>query len=178
MEIKYRPDDFEIKIMLLYIVNNLKTNATYTLLDYIVKDTTELNYFELQKYLNNLVESNDLKELKTNDGIIYSLTNSGSETVGFFADKLPFTIREALTQKVRLVNKKQNAGNEISADFYPVSSNEFALKFTVKESSVPLLKLDFYVGSKERAKKAAAYFNENAAQMYSEIANFLNEKIK
>ncbi len=175
MEFKYRPDEIEIKLMLLYIIKSLKTEATYTLLDYIVKDTAELNYFELKKYIDALIVTKDIKELRTNEGtLIYSITNTGEETVGFFAEKLPFTIREALNQKVSEINKKQNNSNEIKVDFYPVNTNEFAVKFHVIENGVPMLKLDFYAGSIERAKEMVKYINSNSVEVYSSIYECIN----
>ncbi len=176
MEFKYRPDEIEIKLMLLYIIKNLKTEATYTLLDYIVKDIAELNYFELQRYIDALVGTKDIKELRTNEGtLIYSITNTGEETVEFFAEKLPFTIREELTGKVNEINKKQNTSSEIKVDYYPLNTNEYAVKFYVKENGTSMLKLDFYAGSRDRAKEMANYINNNPQDAYSALFECINK---
>ncbi len=176
MDFKYRPDEMEIKLMLLYIIKNLRCEATYTLLDYIVKDTAELNYFELKSYIDALTSTSDIKELKTGDGnLIYSITNTGEETVEFFSDKLPFTIREALNLKINEINKKQNTANEIKVDYYPVCCDEYAVKFEVTENNIPMLKLEFYAGSHKRAKELAMYINENPDTAYAELFECINK---
>lgn len=179
MDFKYRPDEMEIKLMLLYIIKNLRCEATYTLLDYIVKDIAELNYFELNNYIKALVSTSDIKEIKTgDDSLIYSITNTGEETIDFFADKLPFTIRETLNERIKHINKVHNTANEIKVDYYPVCCNEYAVSFDVVENNIPMLKLEFYAGSLERAKELAIYINENPDTAYEKLFKCINNLIK
>lgn len=176
MDFKYRPDEMEIKLMLLYIIKNLKVEVTYTLLDYTIKDLAELNYFELKHYIDALTSTSAVKELETGDGnLIYTITNTGEETVDFFSDKLPFTIRETLNERIRHINKVHNTANEIKVDYYPVCCDEYAVKFEITENNIPMLKLEFYAGSRERAKELAMYINENPDTAYAELFECINK---
>lgn len=178
MEFMYKPDQSEIKLMLLYAINSLNTEATYTLLDFVVKDSAHINYFELQKYVEMLVDTGDLKEIKTSENaIIYSLTNTGEETLKFFSDKIPFSIREALDKKIFEINKNQKSANEIRADFFAISKDEYAVKFLVKEKGVTLLNMEVYAGSRERAKKLASTINENPDSFFTGLNKYINKDI-
>ena len=60
---------------------------------------------KLQEYIGTLMEVGDLAEFDIDNDKVYSLTASGEETLGFFADKIPYSIREKLTNCVNIINK-------------------------------------------------------------------------
>ena len=57
MKTMYKPNEYEMKLIILYVIKNLKTSATYTILDYVVSSCVDLNYFDLEQYIGNLIET-------------------------------------------------------------------------------------------------------------------------
>ena len=149
----YKPDEYEMKLIILYVIQNLKISATYTILDYIISSTVDLNYFDLQNHIDNLIETDNIAELEIDDEKVYSITVPGEETIGFFRDRIPFSIREKLDAHIKeYINEKENSASEITSDYYPVNEDEYAVNLTIKENGVTMLNLEIYIGDKETAK--------------------------
>lgn len=178
MKTMYKPSEYEMKLIVLFVIQNLKTSATYTLLDYVISSVVDMNYFDLELYIRNLIEVGDLSEMEIESQRVYSLNPSGEETIGFFESKIPFSIRERLLQYVKDVNEKANVSNEISTDYYPINENEYGVVLNITENNVTMLKLDVYVGDKENAKKVAEYFKANVNDVYKNIMQQVTEGAK
>lgn len=174
MKIIYKPSEYEMNLIILYVVSNLKTSATYTILDYIISQTVDINYFALQNYLEALIESENLSELTVDGEKIYSLTTPGEETIGFFTDRIPLSVRDKLDEHIRITNERENASSEISSDFFPISENEYSVKLNIKENNVTMLNLEMYVGDRERAKRIKEHFATSTAKVYSDIIALIN----
>lgn len=178
MKSMYKPNEYEMNLIILYTVLHLKTGATYTILDYIVSRTVDINYFALQSYLEALIDSENLAELTVDDKKIYSLTTAGEETIGFFADRIPPSIRDRLDEYVREINKKENVSSDISCDYYPISEREYSVKLNIKENDVTMLNIELYVGDRERAKRISEHLKEHTTQVYSQIISLINQGIE
>ncbi len=178
MRTTYKPSEYEMKLIVLFVIRNLKTSATYTLLDYVISSVVDMNYFDLELYIRNLIEVGDLAEIKIENERVYSLNASGEETIGFFEGKIPYSIRERLDEYVKIVNKKANVANKISADYYPINEKEYGAILSIMENNATMLKLDVYVGDKETAKKTAEYFNNNVNEVYAKIMQMVTDGVK
>ncbi len=174
-EYTYKPTDYEIKLIILYAVKSLKVGASYTMLDYVISSSANVNYFELEQYIDSLLLSGNLSEIEADGDKIFSITDVGEETLGFFSNKIPGSIMARLDEKISSVNGKEAIGNSVSADFFPVSENEYAVKFSVEEGGTPLLEFEMYAGSKERAKNICRYLKANAADFYAKINKIIDE---
>ena len=77
MEYLYKPTDYEIKLIILYAVKSLKIGASYTILDYVISSSANVNYFELEQYIKSLLSSGNIVEVATETENIFSITESG-----------------------------------------------------------------------------------------------------
>ena len=177
MRTMYKPSEYEMKLIVLYVIKYLRTSATYTILDYVISSVVDMDYFVLQEYIGTLMEVGDLAEFEIENDKVYSLTSSGEETIGFFTDKIPYSIREKLTERINVTNKEQNSANEITCDYYPINNTEYCVKFHMKENNVTMLALDVYIGDKETAKKASEYLLASTGDAYSKIMEIINSGI-
>ena len=171
----YKPTEYEMKLIVLYVISKLKTSATYTILDYAISSVVDMNYFALQEYILNLIEVGDIAEVEIEKDRVYTLSTSGEETIGFFESKIPYSIREKLDVMIKRVNDNANPSNKIDVDYYPLNEKEYGVKFTMKENDVTMLSLDVYIGDRENAKKVCNYFKENTNEVYSEIFKIVSK---
>ena len=178
MKIMYKPNEYEMKLIILYVIKNLRTSATYTVLDFVVSSSVDLNYFDLQHYIVNLIETENISELIIDNDKVYTLTPSGEETIGFFEKEIPFSVREKLTNNIIIINKRENAASEITADYLPINEREYMVKFNIKETNITLMSVEAYIGDKQRAKDICEYFKENTEKVYTDILNILNNTKK
>ena len=175
MEYVYKPTDYEIKLIILYAVKSLKIGASYTILDYVISSSANVNYFELEQYIKSLLSSGNIVEVATETENIFSITESGEETLGFFANKIPGSIMERLDAKITEINREEAIGNRIFADYYPINENEYIVKFSLEEGKTLLMSMEIYAGSMDRAKKMCAYLKSNTGDFYKKVANIMNE---
>ena len=175
MEYAYKPTDYEIKLIILYAVKSLKVGASYTILDYVISSSANVNYFELEQYIKNLIETSNLSERLTDGENIFTITDSGEETLGFFLNKIPGSIMERLDDKISDINRQESSGNKIYADYYPVNESEYTVKFSLEEHGTVLMSMELYAGSKERAKDICVYLKSNTEDFYKRVAAIINE---
>lgn len=175
MEFAYKPTDYEIKLIILYAVKALKLDANYTILDYVISSAANVNYFELEQYIKNLLDSGNLKERIDGNENIFSITDSGEETLSFFSNKIPGSIMERLDNMISGVNREEARGNKVYADYYPINENEYAVKISIEEGKTVLMNMEFYAGSKERAKDICIYLKSNTEDFYKKVAAIINE---
>ena len=124
MEYAYKPTDYEIKLIILYTVKSLKIGASYTILDYVISSSANVNYFELEQYIRGLIQSGNLSELTVEPETLFAITESGEETLSFFEHKIPGSIKVRLDNKIESINRKEMSGNKFYADFVPVTESE------------------------------------------------------
>lgn len=176
MEFRYKPTDYEKKLMVLYAIEHLKVNATYPILDYVLNKSAAVNYFELEQHVGALIETNNIEELEFDGKHVFSITPTGEETVGFFEKSIPFSVREKLQAAVEEVNGKESGANAATADFIPINEKEYQVTCHIRENNTDLLKLELYVGSRERAERAAAYLRKDMAGFYQGLMHLLEQQ--
>ena len=175
MEFTYKPTDYEIKLIILYAVKTLKIDANYTILDYVISSSANVNYFELEQYIKNLIDIGNLTERTSGADTVFSITESGEETLGFFSNKIPGSIMERLNDIIFKVNREALSGNKISVDYYPLNENEYTVKISIEEDKKVLMNMEFYAGPKERAREISRYLKANTEDFYKKVASLINE---
>jgi len=175
LEFTYKPTDYEIKLIILYAVKTLKIDANYTILDYVISSSANVNYFELEQYIKNLIDIGNLTERTSGADTVFSITESGEETLGFFSNKIPGSIMERLNDIIFKVNREALSGNKISVDYYPLNENEYTVKISIEEDKKVLMNMEFYAGPKERAREISRYLKANTEDFYKKVASLINE---
>lgn len=176
MRVMYKPSEYEIKLIILFVIKNLRTSATYTILDYVISSSIDMNYFDLQQYIDNLIETDNISELTIDGERVFSLSRDGEETIGFFADRIPFSIRERLIEHVNIINKKKNVSSEITYDYYPITQTEYGVKMNIKENGVTMMNLEIYAGDKQNAKDICKRFADNTTDIYAGILALITDE--
>lgn len=178
MEYAYKPTDYEIKLIILYTVKSLKIGASYTILDYVISSSANVNYFELEQYIRGLIDIGNLSELDVENEMVFSITDSGEETLTFFENKIPGSIKVRLDEKIDDINKKEMSGNKFYADYVPISENEYVVKCSMQENGITIFKLEFYAGSKQNAMDICKHLKQNTGDFYRKFVGIINESGK
>ena len=174
MEYIYKPTEYEIKLIVLYTIKSLKVSANYTLLDYVISSAANVNYFDLEQYIASLIDKNNLMEYEADGNVYFSITDSGEETLEFFSHKIPASIRGRLDEKIRNINLKENLGNKVVADYFPINEKEYTVKLTMEESGLTLMEIELYAGNKERAIAMCSYLKKNTSQFYADVSRLID----
>lgn len=83
----------ENKLILLYLIREKENITSAELSDYILF-RGYMDYFTMENYITELIESKLVLRLKMNDKIYYTLYPQGEEVVELFRARIPHSIRE------------------------------------------------------------------------------------
>ena len=178
MNYKYKPDDYETKLIILYSVQNLKKSPSYTLLSQVVTGAADINYFEIQGYIDELIGLKSIEEYIVDGETVFSLTESGEEMCEYFAMRIPASIRQKIEDSADKINNDTSDRNKIFADYIPISETEYKVHCGILENNLSLLDFEMYAGPKERAKKICEYFKENTGDFYMNIIENIEKNIR
>ncbi|MBQ4526869.1 MAG: DUF4364 family protein [Clostridia bacterium] len=175
LEYKYKPDDYEAKLVLIYSLSNLKKNPSYAILSQVVSSGVDIQYFEMQEYLHALIDMKSVEEIQEGDEFVYSLTPLGEESCEFFSNRIPASVREKIENAAASVNNDRTDQNRVYADYIPINENEYKIECGIMENNLKLLDFEMYAGSKEKAKKMCACFKEHTDEFYVHVIKFFDD---
>lgn len=178
MEYVYKPDEYEIKLIILYSIKKLKQSPSYTVLGRVVTGSANINYFEIQHYISELLNLKTIEEYKVDNETVYSLTHSGEEMCEFFATRIPGSIRQKIEDAAYEINNDKSRENRIYANYIPINEIEYKVNCGIMENNLKLLDFEMYAGSKDRAKKICEYFKEHTSEFYTELIGIVEKNIK
>ncbi len=177
MEFTYIPNEYEIKLMILYTVKYLKIACNYTTIDYVISSCANVNYFELEGYITDLMNKGNLSDYDADNEKYYCVTEQGEETLGFFEGKIPGSIRLMLKDKISQMNRESSLGNKLSVDYFPINENEYTVQFLIEENNVVVMNLEFYAGPKERAIDICRYLKKNSSDFYKIMMQSIDSEV-
>ena len=178
MNYRYKPDDYETKLIILYSIQNLKSSPSYHLLSQVVTGAADINYFEIQVYIDELVELKSIEEYIVDGESVYALTASGEEMCEYFSNSIPASIRQKIEDSAFNINSDTSDRNKVYADYIPINEYEYKVNCGILEDNVRLLDFEMYAGPKERAKEICTYFKEHTKDFYLAIIDHLEKNIR
>ncbi len=160
------------KLLILYIVKKLKHPCTNTYITDIVLNNNFLNYFLLQQYLNDLVESNYLLLINSKDKTLYKLAPRGKKILEMFQNRISqFKIDCFNNYMNSLEQKKQEITAQTS--YSKIKPNNFLLEISFNKNDSELLNLKLSLNSKEELDSIIKNCKNNAGITYNLILSHL-----
>jgi len=166
-------DPSEVKLIIMYIIRNFSEAIDNGQITDIFMDYEFVDYFTMQKYLDELVEMR-LVEVDRHSGLrLYFLTAHGQEAYDAYMKKIPVSVREKLLLSIRAYKKKERSEADISATYRPLNELSYAADLSIRESGFPLLDIHMSVGGKETAREVCRRFRENPQKTYAALLEIL-----
>lgn len=170
------------KVLILYVLNNVKNNITESDLFKLISPVNNINYFYFKQILADLVDSKLVqtytKEDDTNDKpILYELSNDGKNSLNLTIDVLPGLVK--LKIDTILKNEVRNLINEdsIITEYIPENEHSYTVKCKIVENNKTIFEVRTFAGSNENAKLIADNWKENASNIYPKILDLLTGKV-
>lgn len=170
------------KVLILYVLNNVKNNITESDLFKLISPVNNINYFYFKQILADLVDSKLVqtytKEDDTDDKpILYELSNDGKNSLNLTIDVLPGLVK--LKIDTILKNEVGNLINEdsIITEYIPENEHSYTVKCKIVENNKNIFEVRTFAGSNENAKLIADNWKENASNIYPKILDLLTGKV-
>lgn len=163
----------EVKLIILYIIQNYGEAIDNGQITDIFMDYEFVDYFTMQAYLDELVETR-LVDIDVQDGLrLYFLTGHGQEAYDAYIKKIPVSVREKILNTIRAYKKRERNAADISASYRPINELSYAAELSIRESGFPLLDIRMSVGAKETAQEVCRRFRENPEKTYQALLEIL-----
>ncbi len=165
----------ENKLILLYMLEKIDLTLSSLQIYKIVLKNSFMNYFVLQHTLDELAEHHFLNSEIVGGKRAYSISPSGSKTLGYFLEKIPAGIKKRIDDSVNSIKRQVRNETKITADYIPESENEFTVTLAIHEDSFPLIDIKFTAGTKKDARDICSNWLHNPQEIYSEIVGTLTK---
>ena len=165
----------EIKTIILYIIDNYGEHVSNGPITDIFMEFAFVDYFTMQIYLSELVESGLLEKYDDGGQLLYIPTDIGKEAIEGFTGNIPHSVRVKILETIRDYRSKKEKGKLISAIYRKESAIDHIAELKITEGGSPLLALEINLASKETAREACMKFKENPQRVYDTIIELLTK---
>lgn len=163
----------ENKLLLLYIFDNVQLPLSNTLITEIVLENNLLNYFQLQQYLSELVDSGFLRLEKENKKQLYNLNPTGKNVLRYFENRISNSKKEILKSYLKSRSEILKKEVEITADYFPGDDNDYTITCKITENSSTIIELKLKADSNDKAKAICSKWKADPYKIYNSIMDSL-----
>lgn len=163
------------KLILLYIIKRSPHAFSKHELNEFILDKEYMNYFFLQQYLTELIESN-LIELKTIDEKpTYTISEQGNLTLNYFDERVPKRMKEDLEKEFKTHKSLKQREKQVTAEYFPKEDGQYIVNLKLVENENVLFSLYIDVSSVEQAKLVCNSWKKDTNSIYANIMNMFIE---
>lgn len=157
------------KLIILYMLDKTDAPLSNTLLSNFILDNNYSDYFSLQEYVHQLIESDMVKEEEIAHNTHYHITPFGSETLAFFINRIPDSTLIEMDGYLEAHSVEIKSRVEIVANYIPGMKGEFLVECYVKDDDILLMELKMTVFDKESAKQICDKWKADHVYLYKEF---------
>lgn len=165
----------ENKLLLLYVLNEIKLTISNNQLTQIILENNFINYFTLQQYISELVTSNFLEYAENNGKHKLLITNEGVRVLNLFHNRISQSKKEIIDN---YLNKQiDNIKKEITvtSDYTIEKENNFIVNLKAIENDNILIDIKLNVVSNKQARDLCSKWKNDSSALYSKIITLLTE---
>lgn len=163
----------ENKVLILYILSNVKDALTNNNLYKIVLAVVDMNYFYFQQFLLDLIDNGYVMHYENEDQTLYKITDKGRETLELTEDILPGIIKLQVDTNLKGAIEKVSDENSIIAEYTPKSENYYNITCKIVENNETIFEIKTFAGSREQAKQIVDNWKTYAIQIYPKLIETL-----
>ena len=163
----------ESKVLILYILKNVKKAITNNALYKIVLSVMDMNYFYFQQFLLDLIKSDFIFSYTQEDQQMYLITENGLRTLELTEDILPGIIKLQTDTNLKYTLDNVDEENSIVAEYTPINENYYNVTCKIMENNECLFEVKTFAGSRDQAKQIVANWKRHASTMYPNLLEIL-----
>lgn len=167
-----KPED--IKTIILFIIDNYGAPIDNGIVTDIFMSHEFVDFFTMQQYLDQLIESGLIAEYSDNHSHKYTITDIGREAISGFCPSIPVTVRKKILESIKKYKLSIENGKLVTAIYVKHNDLEHIAHLTINEGGAPLFDLQINCGSQEAAMKVCVKFKENPEKVYQNIFDILS----
>ena len=163
------------KLLILYILQKVNHPVSYKELLELVISISDMNYFDFQQFLQDLLDDRFILKYIQNDDEIIELTDEGKNALELTIDMLPGIIKLKVDSSFKEQYNKIKDEFSVYARYTPITETNFTVTCKIIENSQTIFNIETFADSRDQAKQIVNNWNKNAETIYPEILKILTE---
>ncbi len=168
----------ENKVLILYILNQIKDDLNESELFKIVSSVNNVNYFYFKQFLTDLIDSKLVEYYTKDEKQLIKMTEKGSNSLPLTQDLLPGIVKLKADSILKKELSSIEEESSVIAEFIPKNENDYTVKCKIVENNETIFEVKTFAGSRERANHIVKNWNKHASEIYPKILNLLFEDKK
>lgn len=164
------------KLILLYIIKTFPNKFTKNQLTEFILEKNYLNFFLIQQYLSELIESEFIEINIIKDEEKYSISEKGEIALNYFDSKVPENIKKDLKHENKVHKSIKKEETQVVAEFFKKEDEQYLVNLKLVENNKTLFSLYIDVASEEQAKLVCDAWRSKTESIYSNIINLFIEQ--
>ncbi|MDP4144308.1 MAG: DUF4364 family protein [Bacillota bacterium] len=165
----------ENKLLLLYILQQIKIPVSKNQITDVVLQNNFINYFTLQQYISELINSNFVQYIEKEGKRRLLLTEKGNRVLDMFISRISEskkgTIDEYLMKNLNNIKKAVS----VTADYTIENNNSFMVNLRASENDTILIDININVVSNKQARELCNKWKNNSSELYTKIIQLLTK---
>ena len=151
-------NDYEIKILVCYILEKIKRHMSFSDINYILQSEGLANYFEYAEAISELLSSGHIVDVSQGEGEQrFRLTDLGSKTARTFEKNIPLSVREKSMRAAEEYYLRQRIEKENQVKIEKVSDG-YRLSLCISDIGSDLLNLSLFVPTENECEQIKKRF--------------------
>ena len=156
----------EIKIFLLFLLDNIRYPIDYSTLSKIISDNVPEVTFDYEASLRDLADSEHLLFDEIDGERYYMISDSGRLIAAELYDRLDPAFREASIKSAAKYISLAKSKAEVTSSITELSDRRFSVSLGAKDKNGELFSLSLTVNSRAQAQSIVANFERNPDNVY------------
>lgn len=165
----------ENKVLILYILDNVKEPITNNGLYQIILAVIDMNYFYFQQFLLDLIDNDFVMQYASDEHTVYQITEKGKETLSLTEDLLPGIMKLKVDTNLKSTMEKVSEEDSIVAEYMPRDENYYNVTCKIVENNECIFEIKTFAGSRDQAKQIVDNWKNNATKIYPKLLETLTE---
>ena len=161
------------KLLLLYIIDKSENSLTNEEITEFLLENNYMNYFLIQQYLSELIQSGFIEYINKKDKKIYILLNKGKITLSFFEDRISTKIKEEISDKFIKIKEDEKIATQVTGEYFQKCPDKYIVNLKLVENTETLFSLYLNVTTIKQAEKICNTWKDNTEFIYKNLLNML-----
>ena len=171
-------DNTQQKLLLLFVFDKMEMAlSAETIFDFCTSTNTWLNYMDCHIAFDQLLQTGFICKVnhKANDKLLYTITEEGRICLAHFFPRLPSSVREDISKRVkeqRMIFKRKQ---EYFSDYVKNPDGSYKVILRISEPDTNVLDITLNVPSREIATQIFEHWEEKAPDVFQSVYDILVE---
>lgn len=166
----------EDKLIILYVLNKIKTGITREQVAFIIIENLQMSYFDIQLYIDNLIEDDFIRLYQMDaDKTVVAITAKGRETLNIFEKDIPTYIREMLELYISQNRDRIFREVKVIGNYTKNTDGDYQVQLKLHENNIVLMELNINTPSQKQALNICDNWKNDTQNLYASIIKLLTQ---